>query len=165
MAGRWVAARCQLGLLYLLHQPVWSGSDWIQPDSRDPEPPRPRPEPEPGEGTWQLGWAEMPRTRLQVCTEQPRSSAAAQQHNHQKVKESTLVKKQLAGRGGAGRGGEALVCTGEAAVVASSKQPLQAPTSARRLPLRPLLCRAANVGSRRFHNYGEGLLALSHWIN
>ena len=102
-----------------------------------------------------------------MCTEQPRSSAAAQQHNHQKVKESTLVKKQLAGRGGAGRGGEALVCTGEAAVVvASSKQPLQAPTSARRLPLRPLLCRAANVGSRRFHNYGEGLLAaLSHLIN
>ena len=63
----------------------------------------------------------------------PSSRAAAQPHNHQKVKESTLVKKQLAGRGGAG--GEALVCTGEAAVVlASSKQPLQAPTSARRLP-------------------------------
>ena len=79
-----------------------------------------------------LGWAGL------GCLAQgyrcaPSSRAAAQPHNHQKVKESTLVKKQLAGRGGAG--GEALVCTGEAAVVlASSKQPLQAPTSARRLP-------------------------------
>ena len=56
-------------------------------------------------GSWAgLGWAGL------GCLAQgyrcaPSSRAAAQPHNHQKVKESTLVKKQLAGLGGARRGG------------------------------------------------------------
>ena len=100
-----------------------------------------------------LGWAGL------GCLAQgyrcaPSSRAAAQPHNHQKVKESTLVKKQLAGRGGAGRVVRHLSALARLRwcwpAVSSLSRPQPRPGAS---PLRPLLCRAANVGSRRFHNH------------